>query len=148
MAPRLVRQCIVFGLMAAASLLPARAAPVPQGPPAPGLVVPVWSLTGSCEPIDFDSVEIQWQEDRGVYLLTVRGTKPYTNMEVSLSHEGYASRPAYWRTLVVGCVKNLLVLPIEAPYWITMPLDQFVGSRGVEIVGASRSVRRAVPRPG
>jgi hypothetical protein len=147
MTLRRVRQSIALGLVLAASALSARAAPLPHGPSMPGLVVPVWSLTGSCEPIDFDSVEIQWQEDRGVYLLTVRGMKPYTNMEVSLSHEGYASPPAYWRTLVVGCVKNLLVLPIEAPYWVTMPLDQFVGSKGIEIVGASRSVRRPVPRP-
>jgi hypothetical protein len=27
-----------------------------------------------------------------------------------------------------------------------MTLDQFVGTKGIEIVGASRQVRRAVPR--
>ena len=112
---------------------------------APPLTRPELSLIGSCEPIDFDSVDIQWYASRGVYLLTVSGIKPYTNMEVSLSHQGYQSRPAFWRTLVIGCVKNFLVMPIPSPYYMTMPLDQFVGSRGIEIVGASRSVRRTVP---
>ncbi len=114
---------------------------------APPLTRPELSLIGSCEPIDFDSVDIQWYASRGVYLLTVSGIKPYTNMEVSLSHQGYQSRPAFWRTLVIGCVKNFLVMPIPSPYYVTMPLDQFVGSRGIEIVGASRSLRRTVPRP-
>src|SRR3972149_4769132 len=58
----------------------------------------------------------------------------------------YNGRPTYWRTVVVGCVKNGLLIPLAAPYYVTMNLDQFVGSRGVEIVGASRKVRRAVPR--
>ncbi|MGO8843256.1 MAG: hypothetical protein ACLQF1_19685 [Methyloceanibacter sp.] len=43
-------------------------------------------------------------------------------------------------------MKNGLVLPIPAPYYLTMNLDQFVGTKGIDIVGASRSVRRAVPR--
>ena len=115
-------------------------------PDAPSLTVPVWSLTGECYPIDFTGIDIEWYAGRGVYQLTVTGMKPYTNMEVSLSHEAYNGRPAYWRTMVVGCVKNGLVMPLASPYYITMNLDKFVGSRGVEIVGASRSVRRAVPR--
>jgi hypothetical protein len=67
-------------------------------------------------------------------------------MEVSLSHEAYNGRPAYWRTVVIGCVKNGLLMPLASPYYVTMNLDKFVGSRGVEIVGASRNIRRAVPR--
>jgi hypothetical protein len=83
---------------------------------------------------------------RSVYQLTVTGVKPYMNMDVSLSHEAYSGRPAYWRTLVVGCVKNGLVLRLAASYYLTMNLDQFVGSKGVEIVGASRKIRRDVPK--
>ena len=115
-------------------------------PDAPSLYVPIWSLTGECYPIDFNGIDIEWYAGRGVYQLTVTGMKPYTNMEVSLSHEAYNGRPAYWRTLVVGCVKNGLVLPLAAPYYVTMNLDRFVGTRGIEIVGASRKVRRDVPK--
>jgi hypothetical protein len=135
-----------LGAMMIAGAVAAAAQPLPQLAPAPSLVQPAWSLTGECYPIDFNNVDIQWYAGRGVYQLTVSGIKPYTNMEVSLSHEAYSGRPAYWRTVVVGCVKNGLVLPIAAPYYITMNLDQFVGTKGVEIVGASRSIRRPVPR--
>ncbi len=106
--------------------------------------MPVWSLLGECYPIDFSGIDVEWYPARKVYQLTVTGMKPYTNMEVSLSHESHSGRPAYWRTVVVGCVKNGLVMPIPSPYYVTMTLDRFVGSKGVEIVGASRSVRRAV----
>lgn len=132
--------------MSAMAGLAALADPLAGKPEAPALVQPAWSLTGDCYPIDFSEVDIQWYAGRGVYQLVVRGMKPYTNMQVSLSHEAYQGRPAYWRTVVVGCVKNGLAMPITAPYYITMNLDNFVGTKGVEIVGASRAVRRAVPR--
>jgi hypothetical protein len=35
---------------------------------------------------------------------------------------------------------------IATPYCVTMLLEQFVGSKGIEIVGASRSIRRGVPK--
>jgi len=63
----------------------------------------------------------------------------------NLASQGYSGRPALWRTAVIGCVKNGLVLPITTPYYVTMLLDQFVGTKGIEIVGASRSIRRGVP---
>jgi hypothetical protein len=135
-----------LGAMMTTGAVAASAQPLPERVPANSLVQKAWSLTGECYPIDFNSVDIQWYAGRGVYQLTVSGIKPYTNMEVSLSHQAYSGRPAYWRTVVVGCVKNGLVLPIPAPYYITMNLDQFVGTRGVEIVGASHSIRRPVPR--
>jgi hypothetical protein len=135
-----------LGAMMTAGAVAASAQPLPQPPAMHGLLQRAWSLTGECYPIDFNDVDIQWYAGRGVYQLTVSGMKPYTNMEVSLSHEAYNGRPAYWRTVVVGCVKNGLVLSIAAPYYITMNLDQFVGTKGVEIVGASRRIRRPVPR--
>jgi hypothetical protein len=142
----------IIGGLTAATLLSLTAGPAAWAgpfagrPDAPQLDVRAWSLTGECRPIDFSGVDVQWYAGRGVYQLTVTGVKPFTNMEVSLSHETYQGRPAYWRTVVVGCVKNGLLMPIAAPYYITMNLDRFVGTKGVEIVGASRAVRRAVPR--
>ena len=62
------------GLMAYA--LSAAADPWPGMVTAPRLVEPVWSLAGSCEPLDFDSIDIEWYDGRGLYVLTVRGTKP------------------------------------------------------------------------
>src|SRR5262245_44003253 len=115
-------------------------------PEAPSLYAPIRSLTGECYAIDVNVIDIEWYAGRGVYELTVTGMKPFMNMDVSLSHEAYSGRPAYWRTVVIGCVKNGLLMPLASPYYITMNLDQFVGSRGVEIVGASRKVRRNIPK--
>jgi hypothetical protein len=134
---------VALGFVAAQTPL---ANALPGKPQKPQIVLPAWSLTGECRPIDFSGVDVQWYANRGVYQLTVTGVKPFTNMEVSLSHETYQGRPAYWRTVVIGCVKNGLLMPIAAPYHITMNLDRFVGTEGVEIVGASRAVRRAVPK--
>jgi hypothetical protein len=131
--------CLVAGAATSAG-------PLIDKPRTPELVIPAWSLTGECYPIDFTGIDIEYYAGRRVYQLTVTGMKPFTNMDVSLSHEAYNGRPAYWRTVVIGCVKNGLLIPLAAPYYVTMNLDQFVGSRGVEIVGASRKVRRAVPR--
>jgi hypothetical protein len=136
-----------LGLILAAAVHPAAAQPLPgRVLPPPPLMVPVWSLLGDCYPIDFTDVDIEWYAGGGVYQLTVSGVKPYTNMEVSLSHEAYSGRPDFWRTLVIGCVKNGLLLPLATPYYVTMNLDQFVGRKGIEIVGASRKLRRDVPR--
>ena len=134
-----------FGLCLTAGAA-AWAGPMIDEPRTPALLVPIWSLTGECYPIDFSGVDIEWYAGRGVYQLTVTGVKPYMNMDVSLSHEAYGGRPAYWRTLVIGCVKNGLLMPLASPYYVTMNLDQFVGSKGVEIVGASHKIRRDVPK--
>lgn len=125
---------------------PAAAAPLASKPLLPPLMVPAWGLLGECYPIDFTDIDIEWYAGEGAYQLTVSGMKPYANMDVSLSHEAYSSRPAFWRTAVIGCVKNGLVLPIATPYYVTMLLDQFVGTKGIEIIGASRSIRRGVPK--
>jgi len=109
-------------------------------------VIRVWSLTGECKPLDFDGVEIEYYRGKGIYQLTITGTKPFTNMEVSLSEEPAAGRPAYRKTVVIGCVKNFLVLPVASPYYLTVPLEQFSGTRGIEIIGATRRVRRDLPR--
>ena len=141
------RTISVFAGSALILVAASAAAAGPLGKPeASSLIVPIWSLTGECYPIDFNGIAIEWYAGRGVYQLTVTGVKPYMNMDVSLSHEAYNGRPAYWRTVVIGCVKNGLLMPLASPYYITMNLDQFVGSRGVEIVGASRKVRRDIPK--
>jgi hypothetical protein len=138
------RVCLIIALLAAAAAVPAVAQPTAPGLRGKSLATPAWSLLGECYPIDFTGIDVEWYPARKTYQLTVTGMKPYTNMEVSLSHESHSGRPAYWRTVVVGCVKNGLVMPIPSPYYVSMTLDQFVGSKGVEIVGASHSVRRAV----
>ncbi|WP_141700692.1 hypothetical protein [Methyloceanibacter superfactus] len=145
MGRQLVRLAASLMVTFGAGVLDAAAEPLPVAPPSQSLVQPVWGFNGSCDPIDFDSVKIEYRRDRG-YQLTITGIKPYTNMEVSLNSEPYDRKPAYLRTVVVGCVKNFIVVPLETPYYLTVPLAPLMGTKGVEIVGASGSVRRNAPR--
>lgn len=108
--------------------------------------VGVYGFRGNCVPIDFNHIQIQWNRAEHHYQLTVSGIKRFANMSVYLSHQSYGRRPAYWQTVVVGCWKNFIVIPIPTPYYVTMPLTHFVGTRGVEIMGATGAVRRNVPR--
>ena len=123
------------------------AKPWAPAPSSGNYIVPTWSFTGECKPLDCDGVEIEYYRGKGIYQLTITGTKPFTNMEVSLSEEPAAGRPAYRKTVVIGCVKNFLVLPVASPYYLTVPFKQFSGTRGIEIIGATRRVRRDLPRP-
>ena len=122
------------------------AKPWAPAPSTGNYIIPAWSFTGECKPLDFDGIEIEYYRGKGIYQLTITGTKPFTNMEVSLSEEPAAGRPAYRKTVVIGCVKNFLVLPVASPYYLTVPLKQFSGTRGIDIIGATRRVRRDLPR--
>ena len=134
-----------FGVTLATGVA-AIAMPWAPAPPHENYVVPAWSFSGECKPLDFDGVEIEYYRGKGIYQLTITGTKPFTNMEVSLSEEPAAGRPAYRKTVVIGCVKNFLVVPLASPYYLTVPLEQFSGTRGIEIIGATRRVRQDLPR--
>ena len=60
----------------------ASAGPLIDKPRTPEFVVPAWSLTGECYPIDFTGIDIEYYAGRRVYQLTVTGMKPFTNMDV------------------------------------------------------------------
>ena len=116
--------------------------------PLPGhsIVEKTYGFAGECQPVDFTGIDIKYNRQMGYYQLTVTGIKKFANMNVSFSHQSYGARPAYWTSMVVGCWKNFVVIPIPTPFYVTMPLTQFVGTRGVEILGATMRVRRNVPR--
>lgn len=134
---------IVLGACAAAGVFAPVAFALPLGPDDKSRSIA--EPASRCRPIDFSYLDMKWNPSRGVYVLTIRGEKPYANMVVSLSHRSYYGRPQWWRTTVVGCLKSFGI-PIPAPYWVSLPLDQFVGSKGVEIVGASTASRHPIPR--
>jgi hypothetical protein len=93
----------------------------------------------SCRLIDFDRVEIVVLESfPPQHVLTVTGTKPFLNMEVDLVPLVFVRQPEYWGIEVVGCLRGI-GLPALAPYTVSMPLDGFVGTEGIEVIGATRS---------
>jgi hypothetical protein len=78
------------------------------------------------------------------WILVVSGTKPYLNMTVELSPLVYKRRPEYWGIEVVGSLPGL-GLPTTAPYNVALPLEGINGTKGIEVIGAKKSQKIAVP---
>jgi hypothetical protein len=96
--------------------------------------------------INFDEAEIVTLESfPPQYVLVVRGTKPYLNMEVDLVPLVYVRQPEYWGIEVVGRLRSGIGLTALAPYTVSIPLAGSTGTKGVEVVGASRSEKIEVP---
>jgi len=81
--------------------------------------------------------------------LVVRGVTAFP-MEVSLKPLAYVSRPAYWGIQVVGTTGGdggpRPTQPMSAiPYSVELDLAGITGTEGVEVVGATRTERIAVP---
>lgn len=78
------------------------------------------------------------------YILIVSGIKPYLNMTVRLSPLVYIRRPDYWGIEVVGSLPGI-GLPATAPYTVALPLDGITGTKGIEVIGANKKMKIAVP---
>jgi hypothetical protein len=97
----------------------------------------------SCRRIDFTRTEIRPGIVNGTYFLVVSGTKPYMNLQVILAPRVYVVRPKYWEIEVVGCLPGIS-LPALAPYSVTIPLDGIVGTKGIEVIGATKSKKHDI----
>ena len=98
----------------------------------------------SCRLIDFETVEIVPGIVNDTWFVIVSGTKPYVNMTVKLQPLTYVGQPEYWGIEVVGCLPGVR-LPATAPYQESRPLDGIRGTKGIEIIGATKREKRAVP---
>jgi len=78
------------------------------------------------------------------FVLEVSGTKPYANMDVSLAPFVYVRQPEYWEIEVVGTLPGI-GLPVATPYTVSIRLNGITGTRGVEVVGATRRQRLDLP---
>lgn len=103
----------------------------------------------SCRRLDFEQAQIiTLRTFPPQHLLRVSGTKPFANMEVDLVPLQYIRQPEYWGIEVIGCLPGI-GLPALAPYSVTLRLAGTVGTRGVEVLGATRTERLDLPpRPG
>ena len=88
--------------------------------------------------IDFKKAEIHPGIIPKTFILVVRGTKPYVNMEVNLKPLVYVKQPDYWGIEVVGSL-NGPGLPKLTPYTTSIRLDGIRGTKGIEVMGAIRS---------
>lgn len=98
----------------------------------------------SCRRIDFEKVEIRPGIVNNTWFAVVSGMKPWLNMEVRLIPLVYIRQPEYWGIEVVGCLPGI-GLPVVAPYVVSIPLGGITGTKGIEIIGATRTEKREVP---
>jgi len=72
--------------------------------------------------------------------LVVSGYKPFSSMDVVLLPVTYIRQPEYWEIQVLGCVKTI-GMPVLTPYTASLRLGGTIGTKGVEVVGATRRLR-------
>jgi hypothetical protein len=94
--------------------------------------------------INFTRAEVRPGFLPNTWILIVSGTKPYLNMTVRLSPLIYVRRPEYWGIEVIGSLPGM-GLPATAPYTVSLPLDGILGTKGIEVIGASKKKKFLVP---
>jgi hypothetical protein len=91
--------------------------------------------------LDFESADVVTLESfPPQFVLRVSGTKPIANMEVQLVPLVFIRRPEYWGIEVVGSLPGI-GLPALAPYEVTLAVTSFLGTQGIEVIGANRVQR-------
>lgn len=94
--------------------------------------------------IDFKTARVVPGFLPNTWILIVTGTKPYLNMTVELKPLVYIRRPVYWGIEVVGSLPGI-GLPTTAPYTVSLPLDGIIGTKGIEVIGATKKQQLPVP---
>lgn len=95
--------------------------------------------SSSEQPIDFEHAEVVTLESFPPQLvLVVSGTKPFLNMEVTLRPVDFIRQPEYWTIEVIGRLPGGIGLPALAPYTAALRLEGTIGTKGVEVAGATR----------
>jgi hypothetical protein len=90
----------------------------------------------SCRLIDFDKAEVVPGFIPKTFFLIVAGTKPWMTMKVELQPLIYIHQPEYWGIEVVGCLDGI-GLPAVVPYHVERDISHLLGTRGIEVIGAS-----------
>ncbi|MFL6129967.1 MAG: hypothetical protein ACJ73E_12995 [Mycobacteriales bacterium] len=95
--------------------------------------------------LDFDQAQIlALRTFPPRYILRVAGTAPYADIDVALVPLVYVRQPEYWEIEVVGSLRGVAVGG-PTPYQVSLRLDGSLGTRGIEVVGATRRERFDIP---
>jgi hypothetical protein len=78
------------------------------------------------------------------FFLIVSGIKPWVTMTVELRPLIYIRRPEYWGIEVVGC-QHGIGLPKTAPYSVALDISHLLGTKGIEVIGATSKKKIKVP---
>jgi len=112
--------------------------------------------------IDFQQADVSSPEDSpGALVLRVRGVKPTAEIDVRLLPVQYIRAPEFWAIQVSGsshtsqCVDRAGSAPTgsgsqdsgeEREYEVILDVTSILGTEGIEVLGASTSVRIPVAR--
>jgi hypothetical protein len=99
----------------------------------------------SCRILDFESAEVLTDTPLGYWALFVHGEKPYDAMWVTLQPLYYVQQPEYWGIEVVGCLPSGPVTDMTGTYVAILPLPGVMGTKGIEIIGASACKKIDLP---
>jgi hypothetical protein len=95
--------------------------------------------------INFTNAQVRPGFVPNTYFLIVSGTKPCINMQVHLSPLIYIRRPEYWGIEVLGTLSGPCLTAI-APYHVFLPLDGIIGTKGIEVIGATKKKKIKIPQ--
>jgi hypothetical protein len=100
--------------------------------------------SSSCRVINFEKADVVPGFLPKTFFLIVTGTKPWLTIKVELHPQIYIRPPEYWGIEVVGC-QNGIGLPTTAPYHVSLDITHLLGTKGIEVIGASSKKQFNVP---
>jgi hypothetical protein len=100
--------------------------------------------SSTCRLIDFEKADVVPGFVSKTFFLIVAGIKPWLTMRVELHPLIYIKHPEYWGIEVVAC-QDGIGLPQTAPYHIPLDITHLLGTKGIEVIGASSRKRFNVP---
>jgi hypothetical protein len=92
-------------------------------------------------PVDFEQVELRPGDGAGYRILEVTGSAPSFSprgCRVRLEPVSHGSQPEYWQIHVLWDSSHTIVESL-CPFKASLTLDGIPGSKGIEVVGKTRS---------
>jgi hypothetical protein len=92
----------------------------------------------TCGLVDFSFMQVIEGKMADTWFLIVGGPTRTKSMKVDLRPRHYVDAPEYWEIEVLGCVAPV-VLPTAGEFVETLSITDYIGNKGIEVVGATRT---------
>jgi hypothetical protein len=100
--------------------------------------------SATCRLIDFEKADVVPGFASKTFFLIVAGIKPWLTLKVELHPLIYVQQPDYWGVEVVAC-QDGIGQPQSAPYHAQLDITHLLGTKGIEVIGATGRKRFNVP---
>ena len=92
----------------------------------------------TCGLLDFEDFFVNPGIIPNTWFLIVNGKLTSISIQVSLVPRTYVRQPEYWGIEVVGFYPPIM-LPMKGVFVETLAVTEFMGTKGLEIIGATRT---------